>query len=70
MSSFLDTLESKFKELDVSEKIIISEVISEKHKYIKWPSESRLLWEGCIREDYHKFPLAARAPITLLDHNL
>lgn len=50
------TLNKRFEELDSSIKRIITEVWSNKDKYIHWPDKAILLWVGKIRNKYHKYP--------------
>src|SRR5437660_9299024 len=31
-------------------------VLSNFDEFVRWPKQALLLWDGCLRDDYHKYP--------------
>ena len=56
MEPFNSVVSRKLEKLGRSEKKIINEVRSHKKDFVQWPTEAILLWDGCVRVRYHKYP--------------
>jgi len=56
MDHFHSRMNLKFNELCKPEKKIINEVWEHITEFVQWPAKAILLWEGCVRVRYHKYP--------------
>lgn len=56
MEPFDSLISLKLEKLSPSEEKIVDEVWDHKKDFIQWPIEAALLWEGCVRVRYHKYP--------------
>lgn len=56
MNRFHSRMNLKFDELTEPEKKTINEVWDHRLEFVKWPNKAILLWDGCVRIRYHKYP--------------
>lgn len=56
MGNLRSLIDSEINELSIPEKRIINEVWEHRAKFVQWPTQARLFWEGCVRVRYHQFP--------------
>lgn len=56
MDPFSSRMTLELDQLQNSEKKIANEIWNHRTEFIKWPSKAILLWKGCIRVRYHKYP--------------
>jgi len=56
MNRFRSRMNLKFDELTEPEKRITNEVWDHRPEFVKWPDRAILLWDGCARVRYHKYP--------------
>ncbi len=54
--SVKDIIAYTFNKLSATEEIRKT-VLSHVDDFVKWPKMALLLWEGCTRENYHKYPV-------------
>jgi hypothetical protein len=39
---------------------ILQQVVGNLDEFVKWPSRAVLLWEGCVKQNYHEYPTSLR----------
>ena len=70
IDNFSSIIRNELEKLDIVTKRMVESVWENKSQFVKWPKKAILLWNGCVRLKYHKYPIDLKKEIKVKGINI